>query len=68
MIYKHSKTGKLCKIICYAKHSETLEDVVVYEAMYENNISKIWVRPKAMFEEMVEINGEMKPRFEKVEE
>ena len=53
--YKHSKTGKLYNVIGAAKHSETLEDLVVYEALYENKTSKLWVRPKAMFLEEIDL-------------
>ena len=62
-IYKHSKKGTLYRVIGNAKHSETLEDLVVYEAQYENPVSKIWVRPSSMFLEEVEINGAKVPRF-----
>ena len=62
-IYKHSKTGKLYNVHFVAKHSETLEDMVVYEALYENDKSKYWVRPLAMFNEIVETNGQKVPRF-----
>ena len=62
-IYKHSKTGNLYKVHFVAKQSETLEDMVVYEALYENDMSKFWVRPLSMFEEIVEINGKKVPRF-----
>lgn len=62
-IYKHSKTGKEYKVIDVAKHSETLEDLVVYEALYENKTSRLWVRPASMWNELVEINGEKVPRF-----
>lgn len=61
--YKHFKTGNLYKVIGTAKHSETLEDFVVYEALYENEKSKLWVRPTSMFTEEVEINGVRSPRF-----
>lgn len=60
-IYKHYK-GNLYKVFAIAKHSETLEDMVVYQALYGEY--GLWVRPAVMFEEMV---GEVK-RFEKVEE
>lgn len=66
-VYKHSKSGNLYKIIAVAMHSETLEDLVVYEALYDNPKTKYWVRPVGMFFEVVEINGEQKPRFELVE-
>jgi len=60
-IYKHHK-GKLYKVFAIAKHSETLEEMVVYQALYGEY--GLWVRPAAMFEEMV---GEVK-RFEKMED
>jgi hypothetical protein len=62
-IYKHSKTGNLYKVHFVAKHTETKEDLVVYESLYENDMSKYWVRPVNMFEELVEINGQKVPRF-----
>lgn len=62
-IYQHSKTGKLYKIIGVAKDSETLDDVVVYESLYDDPMSKLWVRPLKMFQEKVEINGNKVPRF-----
>ncbi|MCX6719150.1 MAG: DUF1653 domain-containing protein [Candidatus Taylorbacteria bacterium] len=63
-IYKHSKKGNLYKVHFVAKHSETLEDLVVYEALYENDTSKYWVRPLSMFLEEVVINGKKVPRFQ----
>ncbi len=54
-IYKHSKSGNLYKVHFVAKHSETLEDMVVYEALYDNPKSRFWVRPVSMFEEIVDI-------------
>ncbi len=65
--YKHSKSGKLYKVLGVAKHSETLEELVVYEALYDYDISKLWVRPKSMFLDEVEVNGKMVPRFEWIE-
>lgn len=62
-IYKHYK-GKEYRVIGVAKHSETLEDLVVYEALYDNDLAKLWVRPKNMFLEVVEINGTKISRFE----
>lgn len=66
-IYVHSKKGNRYKVIGIAKHSETLEDLVIYEALYDNEMSKLWARPKAMFTDQVEINGEMVPRFKYAE-
>lgn len=62
-IYKHSKSSKEYRVIGTAKHSETLEDLVVYEALYENDLSKLWVRPISMWEEEVVINGLKQARF-----
>ena len=62
-IYKHYKTGNLYRVIGTAKHSETLEDLVIYEALYENKVSKLWARPAKMFEEQVEWKGTKVPRF-----
>jgi ribosomal protein S18 acetylase RimI-like enzyme len=49
-----------------AKHSETHEDMVVYECRYNNPTAKLWVRPKSMFFGKVKIDGELQPRFAKV--
>ena len=49
-----------------AKDSETLADVVVYEALYDNDKSKYWVRPVGEFEEMVDVNGKNVPRFQEL--
>lgn len=59
--YKHYK-GNLYEVIGIAHHSETLEDMVVYRALY--NDFDLWVRPLSMFLENVEINGVTIPRFE----
>jgi len=66
-IYKHYK-GNLYRVHAIAKHSETLEDLVVYEALYENELSRFWVRPIEMFEGEVEIDGKKMKRFEFVED
>lgn len=65
-LYKHYKTQKLYKVIGVAKHSETLEDLVIYEAQYDNPTSKLWARPLKMFTEEVEKDGKKMPRFQKV--
>ena len=54
-IYEHSKTGNLYRVIGIAKHSENLEELVVYEALYDNPTSKFWVRPLTMFLEEIEV-------------
>lgn len=66
--YQHTKKGTFYKVLAIGKHSETLEDMVVYEALYDNPTSKIWIRPKTMFEEEIELNGEKVPRFKFVED
>lgn len=65
--YRHSKKGGTYKVIAIAKHSETLEDLVIYEAEYDNTLSKIWARPLSMFEEEIEIDGQKKRRFERID-
>lgn len=65
-IYQHYK-GKQYRVIGEVKHSETLEDLVLYEPLYDS-ISKYWVRPKKMFEEEVEIDGKKTPRFKFISE
>ena len=61
--YRHFK-GNVYRILHIAKHSETLEDIVVYQAMYGE--SGVWVRPKAMFEEIIERDGRTFRRFEPI--
>jgi hypothetical protein len=58
--YRHFK-GNIYKVLHVAKHSETLEDIVVYQAMYGE--PGIWVRPKSMFEEVIERDGKRFRRF-----
>jgi hypothetical protein len=65
--YKHSKTGNFYKVLGIAKNSETLEEFVVYEALYDNPTSKLWIRPVKMFLEEVEIKGKKVPRFQFIE-
>lgn len=58
-LYKHYK-GNVYKIIALAKHSESGEDMVVYQ-----NIEKgdIWTRPKYMWNEIININNQKVTRF-----
>jgi hypothetical protein len=63
--YRHYK-GKFYKVLNVVRHSETLEEMVLYETQYENELGKLWVRPLAMFIENVEIEGKIFPRFEYV--
>ncbi len=64
-IYKHYK-NKNYKVIGEATHSETEEKVVVYQCLYGDY--SMWVRPKEMFIELIEVNGKRIPRFEFVSE
>lgn len=60
--YRHYK-GNLYKVLSIAKHSETLEEMVVYECLYDNPDGKIWVRPLKMFLENITKDGKTFPRF-----
>ena len=59
--YRHYK-GHLYEVTGTARHSETLEDMVIYKALYSD--FGIWVRPLNMFLEDVEVNGKIQKRFE----
>lgn len=63
--YRHYK-GKFYNVIGTAKHSETLEDMVVYQPL--DGDYDFWVRPKSMFCEIVMVGNEGVPRFELVSE
>ncbi len=63
--YKHFK-GEEYEVIGVAKDSETLEELVVYQALYnskEFGKNSLWVRPKEMFLENVTVNNKEVPRF-----
>ena len=62
-IYQHYK-GMNYHVVDLAKHSETLEWMVVYECLYENAEAKLWVRPLSMFTEEVEVGGVKRARFQ----
>lgn len=64
-IYKHYK-GNLYKVLCIANHSETLEKMVVYQALYGNG--EIWVRPLSMWSEKVLVDGKQISRFEEIKD
>lgn len=63
-LYRHFKGG-LYRVLYTARHSETLEDMVVYQALYGE--MGIWVRPAAMWAEVVEHEGKLQPRFAYIE-
>jgi hypothetical protein len=60
-IYRHYK-GKDYEVIAVARHSETEEELVVYRLRYGD--FSYWVRPLVMFTESIELDGEIKPRFQ----
>lgn len=62
--YRHFK-GKEYLVLHVAKHSETLEELVVYQALYGER--GIWVRPLSMFLEEKEVDGKIINRFEEIE-
>jgi len=55
-IYRHYK-GNLYKVMAIAKHSETLEDMVVYQSV---KTGEIWTRPKSMWNETVDNAGTLR--------
>lgn len=63
-IYRHYK-GQSYRVLGIARHSETEEELVVYQALYGDH--GLWVRPATMFAETVELEGEPIPRFALVE-
>lgn len=64
-IYRHYK-GNLYKVLCIAKHSETEDELVVYQALYGKY--EHWVRPIMMFNEEIEIEGKCVKRFTYISE
>jgi len=62
-LYRHYK-GNDYRVLGLARHSETLEPLVVYQALYGKH--GLWVRPAAMFVETIEHNGRRQPRFARI--
>lgn len=54
--YKHYK-GNLYKIIALGKHSENLEEMIVYQSVKNG---QIWIRPKSMWNEIIDNNGTLR--------
>ncbi len=65
-LYKHYK-GNLYEVLGVARHSETVELMVVYKATYQAEGENLWVRPLNMFTETVVIDGVEVKRFERIE-
>jgi len=62
-VYRHYKGNKY-EVIGFAKHSETLEDMVIYKALYGEGGT--WVRPLSMWENTIEKDGKTVKRFERI--
>lgn len=63
--YRHTKSGKKYTLLGVALHTETEELLVVYKPLYESEY-ELFVRPYDMFFESIEIDGVIRPRFEKI--
>jgi hypothetical protein len=61
--YRHYKGGEY-EVVGAARHSETLEPLVVYRPLY--GAAGLWVRPHAMFFEEIEVDGRRQPRFARI--
>jgi hypothetical protein len=64
-VYRHFK-GNLYRVLAVATHSETLEPMVVYQALYKEQ--GIWVRPASMWTEQIDRPEYSGPRFQFVED
>ncbi|MES2425249.1 MAG: DUF1653 domain-containing protein [Pseudomonadota bacterium] len=62
-LYRHYKGGEY-EVVDTVRHSETLEPLTLYRALYGQR--GLWVRPAAMFNEMVVVDGVEQPRFAKI--
>lgn len=63
--YRHYK-GRDYEVVGVARHSETLEPLVVYRPLYDD--SGLWVRPYAMFTESIDVRGRRQQRFVRVDD
>ena len=63
-VYEHFK-GQCYKVLAVARHSESLEELVVYQALYGEG--GVWVRPVTMFVEKILLEGSPQPRFKLVQ-
>jgi hypothetical protein len=62
-VYRHYK-DQLYRVLTLAKHSETMEDLVIYECLYPNELGQIWARPKEMFLGEIVVGGQKRARFQ----
>jgi len=63
-LYRHYK-GNEYRVLGLARHSESLEPLAVYQALYGER--GLWVRPAGMFSEQVNIDGQLQPRFARLD-
>ena len=63
--YRHYKGGEY-EVVGVARHSETLEALVLYRPLY--NQTGLWVRPYKMFFELIEVDGQAQPRFVRLQQ
>lgn len=67
-VYEHVKTGNKYRLLAVGKHVENLEDLAVCEALYDNTVAKVWVRPLSEFIGEAQSNdGSFHPRFKLLE-
>jgi len=64
-IYRHYK-GNEYEVFGFAKHSETLEDMVIYKSLYGEGST--WVRSLSMWDNPIKLNGKTVKRFEYIED
>lgn len=63
-LYRNFKNKQLYRVEAIAKHSETLEDLVIYKThSYKNPLSDVWARPIKIFLEIVDRDGVKQQRF-----
>ncbi len=48
-VYEHVKSRKHYRVVCVGKDADDLKEFVVYEALYDNPVSKFWIRPLENF-------------------
>ncbi|MDO5561446.1 MAG: DUF1653 domain-containing protein [bacterium] len=66
-VYQHYKDPhKRYRVLGFALDSETLAEMVIYEALYPSPLGKTWVRPRAIFEEKIIFDGKRVDRFRRV--
>ena len=58
--YRHYK-GRYYQLLGIARHSETLERLVIYQSLQDED--HLWARPLTMWQELVEVDGVLEPRF-----